>query len=75
MNRASSNKQDQDNIKQAYKKSVYASYFNHMGTNKYTQQSKIQSEKIGNQEEVDENTFRIKRDFIPAQSNFVTVRR
>jgi hypothetical protein len=40
-----SSKEDQEKLQQVYKSSIRASYFNHMGNNKFTQKSKIQIDK------------------------------
>ncbi len=38
----SSNKEDQEKLREVYKSSIRASYFNHMAVNKFTQKSRLQ---------------------------------
>ncbi len=52
-------------FKKMYVSSVKASYFNHMSENKFTNKSKLQiQETIKEEEEIDENTFRIETKFV-----------
>lgn len=42
-----SSNENQDKLREIYKSSIQASYFNHMAANKFTQKSRIQVEERG----------------------------
>lgn len=45
-----------------------------MGNNKFTQKSKIQIDKSAEEDEVDENTFRIMRKFNPPEKSYLVIK-
>ncbi len=53
-----------------FKSSLGNSYFNGFQTNKFTQKSKLETEKIAEEEEVDENTFRIIQGFAKPDDSY-----
>lgn len=50
-------------FKSIFQTSIRASYFNNLQENKHTQKSKMQIEEVGEEEQVDENTFRLMTGF------------
>lgn len=62
-------------LRELYKSSLRASYFNHFQANKFTNKSKIQVEERGEEEDVDENTFRIMKNFKSPDTEFIVVKR
>ncbi len=53
-----------------FKSSVGASYFNGFQNNNFTQKSRLETEKIAEEEEVDEDTFRIVRGFVRPDDSY-----
>lgn len=53
-----------------FKSSLGASYFNSFQNNNFTQKSRIETQKITEEEEVDEDTFRIVRGFVMPDNNY-----
>ena len=53
-----------------FKSSLGASYFHGFQNNKFTQQSRIESLKIAEEEEVDADTFRIVRGFVRPDDSY-----
>jgi hypothetical protein len=57
-------------FKSIFQTSIRASYFNHLHENQATSKSKIQIEEIQEEEEVDENTFRIMTGFVKPDDTY-----